>query len=96
MRQIRDAQPGGVLASDTLVYGQLIGDSTVPHGVLLVLRGQIVGSLTVETGGRAEIAGQVTGDLINGGEVTIMGMVGGRFVDAGGTANIAPDAVIGG
>jgi len=87
--------PGGAVADDLRLHGQIIGDAYVPNGVRLVLRGQVAGTLTIETGGSADIHGMVTGDLINYGTVSIAGSVIGALRDESGGARVEPGASIG-
>lgn len=70
-----------VLAEDTTLYGMLVGDGVVAHGVRLLLHGMITGDLRVDQGGEAVVFGMLCGSLENHGKVSIYGMVIGRVVD---------------
>jgi hypothetical protein len=77
------------------IYGQATGDLRVATGARLNLYGQVAGSLTVEPGGEAFVYGMVGGNVdIQGGDVDVSGLIVGRFIQASGTTNIRPEALI--
>lgn len=94
MREIRGQEEGGTLSEHSLVFGQLIGATTVSRGVRLILHGQITSDLTIEAGGTAEVHGMVCGDVTNRGHLILTGMVIGNLAEQGGTSEIDPKAEI--
>lgn len=70
-----------VLDRDLMLNGQVVGDLTVPDGIVLQLNGQVSGNLIVESGGSAVVYGMVVGKIINAGIVELNGVALGGVVE---------------
>jgi cytoskeletal protein CcmA (bactofilin family) len=84
-----------VIAEDLIVTGSISGDARVESGGRLLLRGTIRGDLTIEAGGFVDLRGMVLWDVHNvGGELRVLGTIGGRMDDRSGNTAVDPGARI--
>lgn len=76
-------------------HGQVTGTTYVRAGGHLVCHGQLAGGLIIEEGGAAVVHGQVCRNIVNHGDLILLGQCVGRLVGKPPKNPLQPNQVVG-
>ncbi|MFZ0668440.1 MAG: hypothetical protein WAM97_22005 [Acidimicrobiales bacterium] len=92
---VRTIEDHLVVQGQLELYDYAANGVHVPADAWLRLVGAVGGGMTVDPGGHAIIQGTCLGDIVNNGEVDVLGVVSGKITGSGRT-RISPDAIVDG